>query len=313
MDENERGDQDKEDQPSSLRLLIPYWDPGDFGPTDLGDQGDVRPLPSNIIPYLCEGITTASPYQPGLPLTVYVDVRNWGGGVAGSIATVMVWWEFPASSFIAMTASHLIGAIPVKVPPRGATNKSGPMTYTFPSTPPPHICLVACVDHSADPPPRKTDPQHSLNPLPGLERHWAQHNLTYAAPDAGGAVNFPFIVGNPFDKEAEFTIEVQPFVRQKLDRLVRSIRAEPIKTEGRFDLSSVRDLRDLQSNGQSRHPYSVVLTAGTRTSMHLRIQLSRVPSEDQFAAFEIVQRRRNQDHPVGGIALVITAPNKSRR
>jgi hypothetical protein len=54
-------------------------------------RGDVRPLPSDIIPYLCEGITTAAPYPPGQPITVYVDVRNWGGGVAGSIATVRVW------------------------------------------------------------------------------------------------------------------------------------------------------------------------------------------------------------------------------
>src|SRR5262249_45486437 len=157
--------------------------------------------------------------------TVYVDVRNWGGGVAGSIAIVRVWWEFPATSFVTMTASRLIGVSSVVIPPRGATNKSGAMTYSFLKMPPTHICLVACVENPEDLAPRKNDPQHSLSPLPGLDRHWAQHNLSYVAPDSSGVINFPFIIGNPFDQESEFTVEVQPFVPQKLDRLVRAIRA----------------------------------------------------------------------------------------
>jgi hypothetical protein len=313
MAENESGNPGEQDHPSTPSLLIPYWNPGDRAPTDPGDRGDVRPLPSDVVQYLCQGITTGAPYQPGQPITVYVDVRNWGGGVAGSVAIVRVWWEFPATSFVAMTASHLIGVSPVVIPPRGETNKSGAITYSFPSMPPPHICLVACVDNPADPAPRKTDPQHSLSPLPGLERHWAQHNLTYVAPDPGGVINFPFIVGNPFAQESEFTVEVQPFVQERLDRLVRAIRAEPVEIETRFELSDVRHLRDLRSDWQPRYPYSAVLATGTRTSVNLRIQLSRAPSKGQFAAFEIVQRRRGEDFPVGGIALIVMPPNQSRR
>jgi hypothetical protein len=126
-------------------------------------------------------------------------------------------------------------------------------------------------------------------------------------------INFPFIIGNPFDQESEFAVEVQPFVSQKLDRLVRAIRAEPIEAEGRFELSAARDLRDLRSDWQPGHPYSAVLAAGARTTVHLRLQLSKVPPEGQFAAFEIVQRRRGDDHPVGGIALIVLAPEQSRR
>jgi hypothetical protein len=224
-----------------------------------------------------------------------------------------VWWEFPATSFVAMTQSHFMGATPVEIPPRGATNKSGAINYTFPSMPPPHICLVACVDHPEDPAPRKTDPQKSLIPLPGLDRHWAQHNLSYVAPDPSGLIDFMFFVGNPFSQESEFTVEVRPFVRERLESLVRAIRAEPVKIEAKHELSDVRDLRDLQSDWQPRNPYSVVLAAGTRTSVNLRIQLSRPPSEGQFAAFEIVQRRRGEDFPVGGIALIVMAPDHSRR
>src|SRR3712207_1727824 len=63
--ENESGNHGDRDQPSTPSLLIPYWNPGDRGPTDPGDRGDIRPVPSGIVQYLCQGITTAAPYQPG--------------------------------------------------------------------------------------------------------------------------------------------------------------------------------------------------------------------------------------------------------
>jgi hypothetical protein len=206
----------------------------------------------------------------------------------------------------------LIGVGSVVVPPRGSTNTSSAMTYTFPSSLT-HICLIACVGHTLDQPPKRTDPAHSLIPLPGLDRHWAQHNLTYIAPTLGGTINFSFMASNPFLRESEFVLEVRPFVREKLDRLIRIVRAEPIETEARFEISAIRDLRDTRSERQSSHPYSVFLDGGSRTSMHLHIQLSRVPTEGKFAGFELLQRRREDDHPVGGIAIIVVAPDLERR
>jgi hypothetical protein len=121
------------------------------------------------------------------------------------------------------------------------------------------------------------------------------------------------MASNPFLRESEFVLEVRPFVREKLDRLIRIVRAEPIETEARFEISAIRDLRDTRSERQSSHPYSVFLDGGSRTSMHLHIQLSRVPTEGKFAGFELLQRRREDDHPVGGIAIIVVAPDLERR
>ncbi|MFD3427675.1 hypothetical protein [Nocardia fluminea] len=294
-------------------LLIPYWDPGERGPTDPGDRGDVRPLPADIIPYLCEGIMTDSPYKPGNPLTVTVSVRNWGGGVVGSNATVRVWWEDLATSFAGMTASNLIGVKAVEVAPRGDTKTSEPMTYTFPILSPPHICLIACVEHSRDVPPKTQAPPYSLIPLPGIERHWAQHNLTYVEPDSGGTIKLPFMASNPFLGESEFLIEARPFTPEKLDRLTRTVHAEPIETEARLEINTVRDLRNMQSQRRSGESQSVVLDGGSRTAMHLGGQLSRVPQEGQFAAIELLQRRTDDDYTVGGIAVIVLAPDPERR
>lgn len=301
--------------PSKPHLLIPYWRPHDHGPADLGDEGDRPLVPSDVIPYMCQGIMTAAPYKPGDPLTVKVSVRNCGGGVVGSIAMVRVWWEFPAPAYAMMSSSHLIGVDSVAIPPRGETTETGAMTHIFPPLPlpPSHICLIACIDHPQDQSPKRTDPAHSLIPMAGLERHWAQHNLTYIAPTPGGTINFPFMTSNPFQRESEFIFEVKPFTREKLDRLVRTVRAEPIKTEARFKIRAARDLRDVRSERQASHPYSIFLDAGSQTAMHLRIQLSNVPTEGQFAAFELLQHRRGDEHLVGGIAVIVLAPDKERR
>jgi hypothetical protein len=204
-----------------------------------------------------------------------------------------------------MKGDHLIGIQQVALPPRGSTAISLAMTYIFPKLPPSHICLIACVDHALDPSPKRTDPAHSLIPMPGLDRHWAQHNLSYVEPDAGGTINFPFMGSNPFQREAGFLFEVRPFGRERLQRLTRIVRAEPIETEARFEICAIRDLREMRSGEYLSHPYSIYLDASSQTSMHLRIQLSEVPTDGQFAGFELLQRRSEDDNLVGGIAIIV--------
>src|SRR5688500_8124708 len=82
---------------SRPHFVIPYW--LSTGPNDPGDDGDTRPVPSNVVYYLCQGIH-ASPYQPGEELEVSVDVANHGGANTESVAQVTVWWSVPSSGFV---------------------------------------------------------------------------------------------------------------------------------------------------------------------------------------------------------------------
>ena len=99
-------------------LTIPYWTKtAPLVPGGPGDDGQVRPLPTGVVSYLCPGIH-ASLYTPGSDLTVHVDVLNSGGGNITGLVTVTVWWEYPAPAFGAMTKNNLIGVQLLPVPPR---------------------------------------------------------------------------------------------------------------------------------------------------------------------------------------------------
>lgn len=295
-------------QVSQPCLVIPYWTPLAHGPGDPGDSGTRSPLPADVIPYLCTAIATDAPYVPGKPLSISVSVANWGGGLVASDALVRLWWEDPGTTFAQMRASRLIGATSIQIGPRGETRiaQFPPITLS-----PLHVCLIACVAHTADPPPTRPA-DHSLIPLPGLERHWAQHNLSYLVPEQDGSVSFIFKAANPLDREMEFSFDVRPFMHEKLARLTSTIRAEPIETECRVEISSIRELRDA---GQYRRPdrtYSTAMKANSTLDMHLRLRLSRVPEPGQYSAFELVQRQRGEK-PIGGIALVVVAPDAASR
>jgi hypothetical protein len=191
-------------------LAIPYWDPAAHGAGDPGDRGDVHPLPSDIVPWLCTGITTAAPYQPGQPLTATVAVRNWGGGIVDSEVIVRLWWDDLTAGFVSPRPGNLVGVDAVKLPPRGKTRFTAPLTCTFSTVPPPHICLVACVDHGRDPAPPTASAPFSIIPLPGVERHWAQHNLSYAVTSSAGTIDLFFIVANTAAEKKDYMIEASP-------------------------------------------------------------------------------------------------------
>lgn len=264
-------------------------------------------MPGDVISYLCPAIATAAPYAPGTPLSITVAVRNCGGGLVSSHVTVRLWWEDPGTSFAQMRASRLVGVDAIPIPPRGETATTRPMVFSVPpSAPSPaHICLIACVEHNQDPPPKVGG---ALIPRPGLERHWAQHNLSYVAAEPNGSVNLVFNAANPLQRDSEFLFDVRPFMDQRLTQLSRSLRAEPIETECRVEIDSVRQLRDASSARRRDPTQTLVLKANGSMEMHLRMRLSRVPERGQYAAFELLQRRRVDESIVGGIAVVVTAP-----
>ena len=291
-------------------LTIPYWDTGQLSSADPGDKGDIRPVPPGVISYLCQGIVPTTLYKPGDTLSVVVAVRNWGGGNNAANAIVSVWWELPATSFSKMVASQLLGVRSVVVPPRGQTANTLPLTKVIPATAPAHICLVARVDHPLDPVPTK--PDGSQTPAPGVDRHWAQRNIVYVAPDMSGVINFPFWAGGPSVGQEEFVFQVQPFMRETLVQLTRIVRAEPIHMDARFEIRETRDLLDVRSEKRSSHPYLTSLHAGSRRSMHLRVNIGRIPEKGEFAAFQLLQLRRQDERPAGGIALIVVAPESNR-
>lgn len=306
--DDQRGDGPDERYARNLpSLLIPYWEPGQLFVGDPGDRGDIRPPPGGIVTYLCEGIATLAPYQPGKDLAVTVAVRNWGGGSVGSIAVVRLWWEYPGTSFVKMDPARLMGVAPVLVPPRGATVVSDVMNYSFASLPPPHICLVACVDHPLDPAPRAPAPPHALIPAPGVARHWAQHNLSYVAPAENGVIDFFFQAGNALERESEFLFEVVPFSRERLAGLQRVVRAEPVRVAVRYEIAADSKTRDAYASDRSAGSGMVALAAGRQTPMHLRMQLAKPLQAGQFSAFELVQRHPDEDRLAGGIALIVMA------
>ena len=291
-------------------LTIPYWTAKQLSAGDPGDGGDVRPLPTGVISYLCPGIMPLTPFVPGSPLTVQVAVRNSGGGSTTGNAVVTVWWEFPATGFAQMLASRMFGVRSVAVPPRGTTNYTTSITNLVPPSAGPHICLVARVSHPRDAPPLNS--AGNQTPDPGGERHWAQRNVAYVPSTPGGVIDFSFWAANPDQRDGEFTLDVRPFRRGSVEHLTRVLRAEPIHAEATFQIRKVRDLREARSQG-GEGAQSVLLPAGGRCAMHLRMNVTNAPAEGQCAAFEIVQRRRQDGPVVGGIALIVVAYRDASR
>jgi hypothetical protein len=127
----------REHQDSRPFFVIPYWAPT---ATDPGDTGSARPVPGTVPWYMCGGIRTST-YQPGQVLEVAVDVRNFGGSNAPSLAQVTVWWADPTLGFL-IKPENLIGFRTVPVPPRGATATTAIMAKEIPGSAPDHICLL---------------------------------------------------------------------------------------------------------------------------------------------------------------------------
>ena len=181
----------EEEEPVDVRpfLCIPYWTAPLF-PGDQGDSGESRPLPGNVISWLCPSIQ-ASPYAPGSKLDVRVDVRNSGRGSSSALATVVVYWADATVGFVKPT---LLGATSVEVAPHvGARATTGTISGVIPATASNHICLLCLVTHSLDKPGAIVDPIG--------DRHWAQRNLTAIGAVPGVPVVVPFLAANPFDQE----------------------------------------------------------------------------------------------------------------
>lgn len=208
-------------------LVIPYF-PGDMGRVDIE-----RPLTDAVaISWLCKSIIVDGQagvfsFERGQPMTVTIDVANWGAGSMKALANVKVWWTEPTAGF---AQAHDFGQTSVIVPPGGQPVTSPPMVNTIPLTAQPHVCLLARVTATTD------GVDKGKTPDPIGDRHWAQANLTEVSASADGVVTVPFQVGNPFAEEMNASFEVSALsegevagLREILNRDIRTAVPEDLQ------------------------------------------------------------------------------------
>lgn len=265
-------------------LTIPYWVPG--------DSGEQRPLPGNVLWYMCSGIRTST-YQPGEVLEVTVDVRNSGGSNTPSLAQVTVWWSNPTLGFV-IQPENLIGFRQVAVQPQGGRATTSAMAKRIPGGAPDHICLLARVSHSLDPAPAVPDPVN--------DRHWAQRNISVVTPKAPGPVTVLFDVANPMQDAAQFTIRIAPAADPAALAEADQVAGEPFT-----DFSMIMSLDGHTS--ERIIELDVELEPGETRTMEAEITiLDHAP--DSFVALEF--SLIHQERLMGGLGVVILSPQRSQ-
>jgi len=275
-------------EPVDLRpyLCIPYWSAPRFA-GDTPDSGQLRPLPGDVVSWLCPGIH-ASPYTPGAKLEVTVDVRNSGRGNAAVVASVVVYWVDPTVGFSKPT---LLGATVASVPPRGGRATTPTVSGVIPATAPDHICLVALVTHPLDNPGTVIDPVG--------DRHWAQLNLVRVKAAAGIPVQLAFLAVNPFAHEAIFEIDVHRMEMDVLKQLALSLKAEP--SDVRVHVRLLDDRAGHERDAAAR----LALDAGGRRVFNLTVDVAGELAPEQMTAVEVVLRSDERREPVGSLGVVI--------
>ncbi|MBZ7926652.1 hypothetical protein LAC79_33295 [Ensifer adhaerens] len=274
---------------SRPHFVIPYWPAS--GPGTPADDGNVRPLPGNVVSYLCSSIKT-SPYKPGETLDVTVEVHNYGGGNAPQQAQVTVWWADPATGFV-LAPDRLIGFQMFAVPPRGGTAVSSKMTKEIPAAAPPHICLLARVSHQFDRPGNVADPVN--------DRHWAQRNLAVVPAQPGVPLQLVFIAGNPFERDATFVLLARPVTEHALRAIADELRAEPREFDGEIGLAPAG--RDVERGNTS---LTVDLAAGAQQRLQVLVSFEGELARDQFTGVEVLQLHEDGERLVGGIGFVLS-------
>lgn len=168
----------RESTPSG-RVLIPYF---------TGDDSSQRPLPSTVTAWLCPNIwVNGAPFN-GTPLTVgsspTLSVRIDNCGKPLHNVLTRVWWANPSvgmsrPQLVLIAEQSLTRVLPTRQVTTGLSAR-----WLITSDVPKHVCLVAQVSHDQDRAPDTV--------APGVERHFAQHNLQLHDAAPGGQLVVPF-------------------------------------------------------------------------------------------------------------------------
>jgi hypothetical protein len=283
-----------EEEPVDHRpyLCIPYWI-SPLEPGDPPDDGERRPLPSNVVSWLCDGIH-ASPYSPGERLEVSVDVLNSGPGSTTALATVLVYW---VDATVGFSKPNFFGADTVAVPPRGGRGSTGTIAGVIPATASNHICLLCVVTHPLDKPGKVADPVG--------DRHWAQHNLIAAEVAPQQNLIVPVTAVNPFPRPSSFRLLVRMLEFDLLRQLARGMGVEPAELEMRLRLLDEWG-RTVGEGG--RPELSLELDEGGRRLFNVSLEPFDELGGERLSAVEAVLFAEEREHPVGSLGFVLRGP-----
>jgi hypothetical protein len=292
--DHERGEGEKFPPDTRPYLCIPYWT-APLGAAGKWDTGQVRPLPTAVVSYLCESIH-AGPYTPGQPLDVTVDVRNSGGGNSASIVTVAVYWADPTVGF---AKPNFFAASAVAVPPSRtvpAVVSTPKMRARIPATAPPHVCLLVAVSH----------PQDRAGTVcnPFADRHWAQRNLTAAQVAPGAPALVPFVAANPFGTERSFYLRIGPVDERHARLVALEFGTRPADARAQVRLLDA-DGAELSDAGEE---LAVDLGLGPleRRRFQLMVELDReLPPGESTAIEAKLHDSRGHDRVVGSLGVVV--------
>ncbi|SOD88017.1 hypothetical protein [Streptomyces sp. Ag109_G2-15] len=291
-DNNGQGERQGEGNDRPYLFVHSYPPPIAHAPAFPTDTGK-RPVPTEVVWYLCSGIQPLTVFQPGTDLTVTVTIGNWQGGNSDSIAYVGLWWTLPVSGSPMPGPDKFIGFTTVVVPPHGGQVVSDPLTAKIPEDSGDHICLLAKVWHPLDlPDAAVADPVN--------DRHWAQHNLVILPSEA--RQTFTFLATNPTDREAGYQINVRPVHARMWPNFNFDGNLQPVRaTARRLVLTSEVGEQEVQGEGTLIH--TLVLDPEEQRELKLTIDLSEPLRQGTFAPFEIVQSI--EERPTGGIGIAV--------
>jgi hypothetical protein len=292
MHHHHEGEGDEEPVDQRPYLCIPYWTAPRF-PGDAPDSGELRPLPADVLSWLCPAIA-ASPYTPGEQLDVAVEVCNSGRGSAAALATVLVYW---ADATVGFSKPTLLGAASVAVQPRGGRATTTTISGVIPATASTHVCLLCVVTHSLD--------KAGSAPDPVGDRHWAQRNLTAVGAQPGAPVILPFLAANPFDHGAAFRLTVRILEFDLLRPLAAHL--------GGFAADMGVHLRLLDEGGAvlAEGPdagIALELEGGGQRRFNMAAEPLATLEPNQLAAAEAALFAEELEHPVGSLGIVLHNP-----
>lgn len=215
------------DRPTGVTtwLVIPYYQ------GDVGRKGIERPVPDGKgASWLCPSIIVdgqpgGTAFRRGVPISVEVEVANWGAGVLPAATLLRLWWSDPTLVFSTATE---FARTTIAVSPTGVPLRTGSFRVTIPTGASPHICLLAQVSAPLD--------GASGVPNPYEDRHWAQLNLVEISDAAAdGTFVLPVVLGNPHAFVVRSTLTLSPMSREDAN-LLSTTRGFDIRTDGAAEL-----------------------------------------------------------------------------
>jgi hypothetical protein len=283
---------DEGDPNVSNWLVIPYF------PGDQGRQGTDRPLPSNVISWLCPSIVVngqpgKNSFVRGEVTSVTVNIVNLGKGTTAAPVYVRIWWADPCTAFAKLNP---FGQAVALVPSDGQVRTTESVTGIIPTWAPPHVCLLVHVSSPIDPG-KKTPPN------PNADRHWAQFNIAEVEIAGGQPFQFFFNIYNPLETPASFEIAAVPLRGEKLETFGRVARRALGNAEDvRLGLRHQRG----EHGGVDRQADSieVVLEPGRARLVGVEGQVPSGVEPGTGFAFDIIQRERRDGGFEGTLGLV---------